>query len=133
MTTEAINWLYCSLPKRETPEAVAARVCDALGAAAPSEARRIARAGTKQRFGWSSMSNRFRGADPMDRQIAKARELAQAFLDRDLPGADDIAGWRARGLGESDSFETQAPFGFAVFHDMCRLAREHRLPMKLHY
>jgi hypothetical protein len=48
-------------------------------------------------------------------------------------GADDIAGWRARGLGETDSFETQAQFGFAVFHDMCRLSRENRLPMKLHY
>lgn len=91
MTAEPIAWLYGSLAKRETPEAVAARVCEALGAAAPAEARRIARAGTKRRFGWSSMSNRFRGADPMDRQVAKARELAHAFLDHQLPGADDVA------------------------------------------
>lgn len=48
-------------------------------------------------------------------------------------GADDIAGWRARTIGETDSFENQAQFGFAVFHEMCRLARENRLPMKLHY
>jgi hypothetical protein len=117
MTTEAINWLYYSLPKRETPEAVAARLCDALGAAAPSEARRIARAGAKQRFGWSSMSNRFRGADPMDRQIAKARELAQAFLDRDLPGADDIA--------ELDAFTDQfnALIGKARDQNSFRFAR----------
>lgn len=91
MNIEANNWLYYSLAKRETPEAVTARVCDALGAVAPSEAKRIARAGTRQRFGWSSMSNRFRGADPMDNQVAKARELAHAFLKQELPGADDIA------------------------------------------
>lgn len=91
MTTEAITWLYHSLVKRETPEAVAQRVCDALGAAAPREAQRIAYTGTKHRFGWTSMSNRFRGADPMDRQVAKARELALAFLQQDMPGADDIA------------------------------------------
>lgn len=45
----------------------------------------------------------------------------------------DIAGWRARKLAETDTFETQAQFGYAVFYEMCRLAREHRLPMKLHY
>jgi hypothetical protein len=91
MTTEGIDWLYHSLAKRETPEAVAARAVEVLGAAAPGMARRIAHSGTKRRFGWSSMSNRFRGADPMDRQIAKARELALAFLDKQLPAADDIA------------------------------------------
>ena len=47
--------------------------------------------------------------------------------------AEDIAAWRARSLSPTDSFETQAQFGFAVFHESCRLAREHRLPMKLHY
>ncbi len=47
--------------------------------------------------------------------------------------ATDIAGWRARKLSETDTFETQAQFGFAVFYEMCRLARENRLPMKLHY
>jgi len=46
---------------------------------------------------------------------------------------EDISQWRAHPPGETDSFETQAQFGFAVFHDMCKLAREHRLPMKLHY
>jgi len=91
MSTEAINWLYYSLAKRDTPETVAAKVCDALSGAAPSEAKRIAAAGTRKRFGWSSMSNRFRGADRMDKQVAKARELAELFLKQDLPGADDIA------------------------------------------
>jgi hypothetical protein len=48
-------------------------------------------------------------------------------------GADDIAQWRSRGLSETDSFEIQAQFGFSVFHDLCKTARENRLPMKLHY
>lgn len=48
-------------------------------------------------------------------------------------GPDDLAAWRAIKLGHTESFDTQARFGFAVFHEMCRLAREHRLPMKLHY
>jgi hypothetical protein len=47
--------------------------------------------------------------------------------------ADDLVAWRARGLKESDTFETQAQFGFATFHDSCRRARENRLPMKLHF
>jgi hypothetical protein len=47
--------------------------------------------------------------------------------------AEDLTAWRARGLKPSDAFETQAQFGFAVFHESCRLARENRLPMKLHY
>ena len=46
---------------------------------------------------------------------------------------DDLAAWRAIKLGDTESFDTQARFGFSVFHEMCRLAREHRLPMKLHY
>ena len=45
----------------------------------------------------------------------------------------DIPAWRARELGETDTFDAQTQFGFATFHEMCRLAREHRLPMKLHY
>lgn len=46
---------------------------------------------------------------------------------------EDIATWRARTLNETDTFDTQARFGFATFYEMCRLARENRLPMKLHY
>jgi hypothetical protein len=44
-----------------------------------------------------------------------------------------IAGWRAHTLEETVLFETQAQYGFAVFYDMCKLARENRSPMKLHY
>jgi hypothetical protein len=47
--------------------------------------------------------------------------------------AEDMTAWRKRELTENDSFESQAQFGFAVFHESCRLARENRLPMKLHY
>jgi hypothetical protein len=46
---------------------------------------------------------------------------------------ETITAWRATPPTETDAFETQAQFGFAVFHDMCKLAREHHLPMKLHY
>jgi hypothetical protein len=46
---------------------------------------------------------------------------------------EDIATWRAHSLSETDTFDTQARFGFATFYEMCRLARENRLPMKLHY
>lgn len=46
---------------------------------------------------------------------------------------ETITSWRATPPSETDAFETQAQFGFAVFHDMCKLAREHHLPMKLHY
>lgn len=46
---------------------------------------------------------------------------------------EDIAAWRTRGLSETDTFDSQAQFGFATFYEMCRIARENRLPMKLHY
>jgi hypothetical protein len=46
---------------------------------------------------------------------------------------EDIASWRARTLSETDTFDAQAQFGFATFYEMCRIARENRLPMKLHY
>lgn len=46
---------------------------------------------------------------------------------------EDIATWRTRPLSETDTFDTQAQFGFATFYEMCRIARENRLPMKLHY
>jgi hypothetical protein len=48
-------------------------------------------------------------------------------------GAEDLAAWRARTVTDGDTFEIQAQFGFALFYESCRLARENRLPMKLHY
>jgi len=60
---------------------------------------------------------------------------AMSYLNDANWGAspEEIASWRARTLSETDTFDTQAQFGFAVFHEMCRVARENRLPMKLHY
>jgi len=47
--------------------------------------------------------------------------------------SEQMAAWRERPPGDADTFDSQAQFGFAVFHEMCRLARENRLPIKLHY
>lgn len=41
--------------------------------------------------------------------------------------------WRKIQLNESISFDAQSQFGFSVFYEMCKFAREKRLPMKLHY
>ncbi|MCE9522283.1 MAG: hypothetical protein K8S25_07610 [Alphaproteobacteria bacterium] len=46
---------------------------------------------------------------------------------------EEIARWRTQAPTETDSFDTQAQFGFATFYELCRFAREQRLPMKLHY
>ena len=94
MGTSATEWLYASLALRETPETVAKYVAEALApdssAAARKLALKISRKTVSARIGWSSMATRFRGADPMDRQVAKARELADLFLDARLPGSDDV-------------------------------------------
>jgi hypothetical protein len=60
---------------------------------------------------------------------------ALEYLNEVNWGADpaDIATWRGRTLAETDPFELQAQFGFATFYEMTRIARENRLPMKLHY
>ncbi len=44
-----------------------------------------------------------------------------------------ISEWRSHKLDETVSFDTQAQYGFAVFYEMCKLARDHHSPMKLHY
>ena len=46
---------------------------------------------------------------------------------------ETISTWRARILNDADTFDTQAQFGFATFYEMCRLARENHVPMKVHY
>jgi hypothetical protein len=46
---------------------------------------------------------------------------------------ETITTWRSRVPNETDTFETQTQFGFATFYEMCRLAREHHLPLKIHY
>lgn len=93
MTSDAIARLHATLVLRETPEAVAALVERAL---ALDLARRVQvplRAMTEvslqRRWGWSSMPARFNAPVPMNRQVAKARELAALFLDGHLPESDD--------------------------------------------
>jgi hypothetical protein len=46
---------------------------------------------------------------------------------------EEIFGWLKYELNEDVSFDTQAKFGFAMFHEACRMAREKQLPIKLHY
>jgi hypothetical protein len=46
---------------------------------------------------------------------------------------EEIFSWQKYELNEDVSFDTQAKFGFAMFHEACRMALEKRLPMKLHY
>ncbi len=46
---------------------------------------------------------------------------------------ETISQWRKVGLDDSVTFDTQTRFGFSAFYDMCKLARETRLPLKLHY
>ena len=46
---------------------------------------------------------------------------------------DEIFGWLKYELNDDVSFDIQARFGFAMFHEACRMAREKQLPIKLHY
>lgn len=94
MGANPTDWLFASLALRETPETVAGHIAEALTTDAAAAARKLAlkisRSSVSARIGWTSMSTRFRGADPMDLQVAKARELAGLFLDASLPGSDDV-------------------------------------------
>jgi hypothetical protein len=94
METDSVQWLHRSLTQREAPETVAGRILRVLPDARKPTlalATKISRASQAARVGWSSMSTEFRGVDPMDVQIGKARELALAFVKTDLPDAHDIA------------------------------------------
>jgi hypothetical protein len=90
---EIVARLHETLTRRETPESVAATIDAALPRDVKGHLRgllrRVVQASVKRHFGWSSMTTSFHGPVPMDRQIAKARELAGLFLDRRLPGSDD--------------------------------------------
>ena len=44
-----------------------------------------------------------------------------------------IAEWRRIELSDDMTFDRQAQLGFSGFFTMCRIARERRLPLKLHY
>lgn len=90
---ETIRKLHESLGARETPEAVATLIRTGMGGRATLSVRiglsRLAASSLKRFFGWSAMATRFKQPDGMQRQIAKARELAGLFLDRALPECDD--------------------------------------------
>lgn len=103
---DPVAGLHATLARRETPETVAAMIGRALpegaGPRLARRVRRVTRASIRSYFGWSSMAATFKPPVPMDRQIAKARELALLFLERRLPESDDpeeveafIAGFNA--------------------------------------
>lgn len=46
---------------------------------------------------------------------------------------EEILSWNSLALQEGTDFDTQARFGFSVFYRMCAMARERRLPLKLHF
>lgn len=99
VTTEtAILKLHASLTRRDTPEAVAEMILAGLppglsGAWLNLPLKLRIRGALKSRFGWSSMAAVFRAVVPMDRQVAKAQELALLFLDAEISepeAGDDI-------------------------------------------
>jgi hypothetical protein len=105
MTTEpAILKLHASLARRDTPEAVAEMILAGLppglsGAWLKFSLRSRIRQALKSRFGWSAMAAVFRAVVPMDRQVAKAQELALLFLHAEIAGpevGDDIEAFLAR-------------------------------------
>ena len=46
---------------------------------------------------------------------------------------NQIAEWRVHGAEYGAPLEKSAQLGFAVLYELCRLAVQHRLPMKLDY
>jgi hypothetical protein len=94
MTGSIIASLHETLVRRDAPEAIAAIVAAGMprGFRRPVlrlRLERVRRADVRRFFGWSSMRTTFRAPVPMDGQVAKAQELAAAFLDRTLPSPDD--------------------------------------------
>ncbi len=111
-SADALGWLHASLRRRETPEAVAEVIAAALPAGLPPDVSasldEVRAASLHRRFGWSSMPAVFRAPDAMERQVAKARELAELFLGRRLPGADDPDAVQAL-IGELGSLIGRTP------------------------
>lgn len=85
--------------------------------------RRVVALSVKHYFGWSSMATLFQGPVPMDRQIAKARELARLFLGRGLPESDDPDSLEAF-IADFNALIGKAPGRSSFKHD--RLNRELR-------
>ncbi|MGH6614893.1 hypothetical protein [Sphingomonas sp.] len=92
MNDDPIQSLQATLSRRDRPEAVAALILPSIASdehTVLADLRRVIDGSVVRRYGWSSMTNVFRAPDPMDRQIAKARELAGLFLDGKLPQSND--------------------------------------------
>jgi hypothetical protein len=99
-----LDWLYQTLQRREQPERIAERALALLGGDAPKSVRAAAKpvvaASLFQRFGWSSMSNKFRDVDTADTQIAKGIELADLFLGQKISASSLTGDAVARSLSE---------------------------------
>lgn len=85
--------LHATLERREMPETVAEIIRQALPPPLERRVRSplsaVVRSSVRRFFGWSSMPTAFCGPDLMDRQVAKARELAELFLGGRLSHGDD--------------------------------------------
>lgn len=122
--------LHATLGRRDTPEAVAEIVRQALPPASERRLRAplsaVIGSSVQARFGWSSMATAFLGAVPMDRQVAKARELAELFLGGQLPDADDPDALEAV-VAAFNALILKAPGRDSFKHD--RLGREVRVAL----
>ncbi len=91
----AIEAFHATLVRRDPPEVIAEMAREALPrlqrGAWSSWIDTILGLSTRRRYGWSSMANTFRRPDPFDRQLEKARELAELFLGETLPDGADAA------------------------------------------
>lgn len=123
--------LHATLVRRDTPETVAELIVavmpDAPRALA-GELQRVISGSIARRYGWSAMSSVFRPPVPMDRQVAKARELAHLFLDGALPEASDEAALQAF-IAEFNALIGKTPGASSFKAD--RHDREHRQPIGL--
>ena len=89
---DPVQALHATLARRDTPETIAALIASALPSSdrkLSAELYKVIEGSVARRFGWSSIASVFRAPDRMDRQVAKARELALLFLGGALPEADD--------------------------------------------
>jgi hypothetical protein len=122
MTQKAITELFLTLARRDQPESVAHVIKQNWPEIERNALRRmiggILGKTTLARFGWSTMSTRFRGPVPMTRQLAKAEELARLFLDERLDYSGDT--------NALDQFITE--FSALIGRDAGSSFRDGRLP-----
>ena len=94
MSHDTVAKLHAALVRRDTPETIARIILQGLGPGLGHpilrlQLRLVSNASVPSRFRWSSMSATFRAPVRPDRQVAKARELAELFLGQGLPESDD--------------------------------------------